>query len=163
MNTQRNASRRLEEEISNAGVPPRGEQVPPLEEDANVEQAPTNPPSFMDENIRTALLQMYQAITTQEQASTIQAQAMMVQANWEVMPRPRQQITTMASHLRDFTRMNPPTFYDSKVDEECHEFINEVSIILLAMGLSTSKPSWPYISSRTWHKLVMCNRGIIGH
>ena len=58
MNTRWNAARRLEEEISNAGVPPHGEKVPPLEEDANVEQAPVNPPILMDENIRTALLQM---------------------------------------------------------------------------------------------------------
>ena len=41
MNSQRNAARRLEEEISNAGAPPRGEQVPPLEGDANVDQAPS--------------------------------------------------------------------------------------------------------------------------
>ena len=46
MNTRRNASRRLEEEISNAGPPPYGEQVPPLSEDANVEQAPTKPSTY---------------------------------------------------------------------------------------------------------------------
>ena len=39
MNTRRNAARRLEEEIANAGVPPCGDQVPSLKEDANVDQA----------------------------------------------------------------------------------------------------------------------------
>ena len=43
MNTRRNVTRRLEEEISNVVPPPYGEQVPPLEEDANVEHAPANP------------------------------------------------------------------------------------------------------------------------
>ncbi|TMW83479.1 hypothetical protein EJD97_001585, partial [Solanum chilense] len=34
----RNASRILKEEIANAGVPPRGDQVPHLEEDVNDDQ-----------------------------------------------------------------------------------------------------------------------------
>ena len=56
MNTRSNAIRRLEEEIANAGAPPRGEQVPPLEEDSNVEQKSVNPLPLTDENIRTAIL-----------------------------------------------------------------------------------------------------------
>ena len=88
MNTWRNAAWKHEEEIANAGAPPRGEQVTPLEEDANVEQAPSNPPFLIGENIRTTLLQMSQAITTQAQAATTQAEAMKAQANWEVMPCP---------------------------------------------------------------------------
>ena len=58
MNTRRNATRRLEKDIDNAGVPPRGDQVPPLEEDANDEQAPIRPPSLMNGDIRAALFQM---------------------------------------------------------------------------------------------------------
>ena len=38
MTTRINAARRLEEEISNVGVPPRGDQVLPLEEDVNGDQ-----------------------------------------------------------------------------------------------------------------------------
>ena len=45
----------------------------------------------------------------------------------------------MASRLRDLARMNPPTFYESKVEENPQEFIDEVFKILLAMGLSTSE------------------------
>ena len=52
MNTRRNAARRLEEDISNAGVPPHGVYVLPLEEDVNDEQAPVNPHPLTDENIR---------------------------------------------------------------------------------------------------------------
>ena len=44
MNIQRIATRRLEEEIANAGVPLRGDQVPPLEEDVNDDQGPVDPP-----------------------------------------------------------------------------------------------------------------------
>ena len=54
MNTQRNATRILEEEIGNVKVCPRGDQVPPLEKDANDEQAPFNPPSLADGDIWTA-------------------------------------------------------------------------------------------------------------
>ena len=50
MNTRRNEAQRLEEEISNAGVPPRGDQVPPLEEDANR-------PPLMNEAIRADIIQ----------------------------------------------------------------------------------------------------------
>ena len=46
MNTQRNATRRLEEEISNAGASPHDEQVRPLEEEGNVEQAPAKPSTY---------------------------------------------------------------------------------------------------------------------
>ncbi|XP_069148033.1 uncharacterized protein [Solanum lycopersicum] len=70
-------SPRLEEEIANAGAPPRGDQVPPLEEGVNDDQTPVNPPPLMDDNIRSTLFQMAQAITTQAQAATAQAQSMM--------------------------------------------------------------------------------------
>ena len=64
MNTRRNEARRLEEEVANVGAPSRGEQVPPLEEDSNVEQKSVNPLPLTDENIRTVVLQMAQYITT---------------------------------------------------------------------------------------------------
>ena len=93
------------------GAPPHGEQVPPLDKDANMEQAPANPPPLKGGDISVALIQL-------AQVATIQAQAVTAQANQDVAPRPHQQVTTMASCLRDFTRMNCPTFYGSKVDED---------------------------------------------
>ena len=47
----------------------------------------------------------------------------------------------MSSRLRDFTRMNPPSFYGSKVEEDPQEFIDEIYNILYAMGLTTSEKS----------------------
>ena len=52
MNSQRNAAFRLEEEIGKGGAPPHGKQVPPLEEDANVDQALVNLPLMMDKKYK---------------------------------------------------------------------------------------------------------------
>ena len=73
-------------------------KVPPLDEVANDDQAPTNPPTMMDGDIRDAFLQMDQAITTQAQVITTQAQAMTAQDNREVVPQGNQNVGTMASH-----------------------------------------------------------------
>ena len=43
----------------------------------------------------------------------------------------------MASRLRDFTPMNPPTFYGDKVEEEPQEFIDEIYKIFFTIGLYT--------------------------
>ncbi|TMW95908.1 hypothetical protein EJD97_008191 [Solanum chilense] len=115
--------RRLEEEISNARVPPGGNEVPPIEEDVSDDQVPLNPP-LTDSYIRAVLFQISQVITTQAQFATTQAQSMTAQANREVVPRANQQVVTMASCLKDFTRMNPPTFYGSKVEEDSQKFID---------------------------------------
>ena len=73
MNTQRNVARRLEEEIANARAPPSGGQVPPLEEGEDGEHVLVNPPPLTNENMRTTLLHMAQAITTLSKATTTQA------------------------------------------------------------------------------------------
>ncbi|TMX04585.1 hypothetical protein EJD97_007268 [Solanum chilense] len=108
---------RPEEDIVNAGVPPCGDQVSPFEEDMYDEKSPVNPP-LTDDVIRASLFQMAQAITTQTQTATTQAQAMNTQANREVVPLAYQQIAIMDSRLRDFTRINPPTFYRYKFEED---------------------------------------------
>ena len=81
-------ARRLEEEFFNVGARHCGEQVPPLEEDANMVQASANPPPLTDENIRETLIQLVQA-------ATVHAQAMMAQTNREILPRPPQKFATM--------------------------------------------------------------------
>ena len=60
MNTSRNVARILEEEVANLGVPPSSDQVPPLEEHVNDYQAPVNPPSLIDDGIRSSILHMDQ-------------------------------------------------------------------------------------------------------
>ena len=45
----------------------------------------------------------------------------------------------MASRVRNFTQMNPHTFYGSKVEEDPQEFFHYVYKILSAMWLSTSE------------------------
>ncbi|TMX05708.1 hypothetical protein EJD97_006916, partial [Solanum chilense] len=120
-NTQREASRRDKEGVANVGE--HDNQVPPQEEVAIDDQVPANPPSMVDGDIRAAFLQMDKAITTQEQAITTQPQAMTAIANQEVVPRGNQ-VRTPASRLRDFIRMNPLTFYGSKVEEYPQEFID---------------------------------------
>ena len=64
---------------------------------------------------------------------------MTAQDNQELVPRPHEQVTTMASRLRYFTQMSSPTFYGSKVEEETQEFINEVYKIVLDIGFSVSE------------------------
>ncbi|XP_055818539.1 uncharacterized protein LOC129887455 [Solanum dulcamara] len=45
-------------------------------------------------------------------------------------------VPTPASRVRDFTRMNPPEFHGSKVDEDPQEFIDEVYKIVSIMGVT---------------------------
>ena len=88
--------------------------------------------------MRAILALISQAMTTQAQPTTVQAQDLKAQANQDVAPRLHQQVTTMASHLRDFTWMNPPIFYESKVDEDPQKFLDEVYKVLYAMGVTLS-------------------------
>ena len=48
----------------------------------------------------------------------------------------KQNDNTTASRIRYFTRMNPPTFFGSKVEEDPQGFIDEVFNVLDAMGIS---------------------------
>src|SRR5688572_18746514 len=45
-------------------------------------------------------------------------------------------MTTPASRIRDFTRMNPPVFYGSKVEEDPQEFIEQLLKIVNIMGVT---------------------------
>ena len=68
------------------GAPSHGDQVPPLDEDMNDDQAPIDLP-LADGAIRVALFKMDQAITTQTHAATTQAQAMTAQDNRILYPK----------------------------------------------------------------------------
>ena len=95
MNTRRYAARRLEKEIANARVPPRGDQVPTLEEVIVDNQAPANPPPMTEAQMRDIISQMSQTMTNQAHAAIVQDQAMTSQANRDVAPSVHER--TMAS------------------------------------------------------------------
>ncbi|WMV25054.1 hypothetical protein MTR67_018439 [Solanum verrucosum] len=77
-------------------------------------------------------------VTTAELRTTFQvlSQSMMVQENREVVALVSPNVGTMASSVRDFMRMNPRTFYGSKVEEDPQEFVNEVYKVLAIMGVT---------------------------
>ena len=73
----------------------------------------------------------------------------------------------MASRLIDFTRMNPPTFYGSKVEEYPKKFNDETYKILYSMELTTSeKPKYAAYKlndvAQTWHVQWRDNRPLRG-
>ena len=41
-----------------------------------------------------------------------------------------------ASRVRDFNRMNPPKFHGSKVEEDPHAFLDEISKVVNIMGVT---------------------------
>ena len=70
----------------------------------------------------------------------------------------------MASHLRNFTRMNPPIFFGSRSDGDPQDFLNEVYKILYSMGVtSIEKVELAAYQLKDVPKLGTCNGEIIGH
>ncbi|TMX04366.1 hypothetical protein EJD97_009392, partial [Solanum chilense] len=96
-------ARRVDEENLNEVVPPHASQNPKvlIKEGAmsNIE-------------IRKAIRSLTQVLATQVARDT------RVQVNPNA--------NTTSSSVRDFTRMNPPTFYGSKVEKDPQGFIDEV-------------------------------------
>ena len=66
---------------------------------------------MMDGEVREALFQISQAITTQ-------AQAIKAQANRQVVSWENRHASTVASRLIDFARINPLMYFGIKVDED---------------------------------------------
>ena len=64
MTSRRAASIRFEYYISNAGVPPQGNQCPPQEHAREGDRAPTNPPAITDGEIRLSFIKFAQGMTT---------------------------------------------------------------------------------------------------
>ncbi|TMW92098.1 hypothetical protein EJD97_013504 [Solanum chilense] len=69
--------------------------------------------------------------------SLTQLYATLVSRDKRVQVIPNANITT--SRIMDFTRMNPPTFYGFKVEEEPQGFIDEVFKVLNATGVSSQE------------------------
>ena len=47
--------------------------------------------------------------------------------------------SSTASRIRDFTRMNPPRLFGSKMEEDLQWFIDEVLKVLDSMGFSSQE------------------------
>ncbi|WMV14018.1 hypothetical protein MTR67_007403 [Solanum verrucosum] len=60
---------------------------------------------------------------------------MTTQDNREVEVPMNTNVVTTTSRARDFTRINPLEFYDSTIEEDPQEFIDEVYKVLMIMGV----------------------------
>ena len=100
--TRRNTGRRVGE----AAV--GGNQAPPKALAGGV-QVPVNLAALKDGEVREALVHMAQAITAQ-------AKTIITQATREGAPRQNLLASTMASRLRDFTRMNTLVYFGSRTN-----------------------------------------------
>ncbi|XP_019067675.1 uncharacterized protein [Solanum lycopersicum] len=85
-----------------------------------------------DSEISASLLQIAQDIT-------IQAQGITPQPNRKVATRENQHACTISSRLRALTRMNPPIYFGSKVDEGPLDFLDQIYKTLFDMGMSTTE------------------------
>ena len=71
--------------------------------------------------LRAALMNLTQLMTAQAQVVTNYLVALVNQGD-----RPQHYVSTAYSNIRDFRRMNPPTFHVTKVDKYLQSFIDEV-------------------------------------
>ena len=87
-------------------------QAPPHDNGPEIDEVPNEVPVV---DVNAALAQMANVITMQAGRN----------------------VTTPASRIRDFTRMNPPVFYGSKVEEDPQEFIDQVLKVVTTMGVTS--------------------------
>ena len=92
-------------------------------------QVPVNPAALTDGKVRAALVQTAQAITAQAQAIT-------AKATRECAPRENAHASTISRRLRDFTRMNPLVYFESRTNEDPQDFLDEDHKILCAVGVN---------------------------
>lgn len=137
MNARRNSARRVQEAAA-------GQNQSPSQALVAAEQVLGNPDGSSDGEVRNVLLQMEQDITTQAQAITAQAAR-------EDAPKENPNASTKARRLKDYTGMNSTFYYWSKASEYTLEFLDEVHLILCAMGVNEEeKVQLTHINSRMW-------------
>ena len=93
----------------------------PIVEGGN--EVPVVHPVMANGEIREALLTLARAMTTQ--------------VNRDIGPRVNTVESTMTSRLRDFMRINPPIFFESKMEEDLQDFLDEVYKIVHVVGVTS--------------------------
>ena len=76
-----------------------------------------------------------------------------------------QNSSTKDSRLRNFSRINPPMFFGSKVSEDPQDFLDNVYKILYAMGVSSNEKANLAAYrlkdvGQTWHTQLRDNRAL---
>ena len=101
-----------------------------------------NVAALTDGEVREALVQMAQSITTQAHAITSQATR-------EGAPRENPHASTTASRLRDFTTMNPPVYYGSRL-MRIHKslWMSFTRFFVLWVLVKRKRLSWMYTKSK---------------
>ena len=112
MNTRENAGGEI------GGAAAGVNQVPPQAQAAGMKM-PINPTGLTETYVRKTLVQSDQDIN-------LQAHTMTAQTEQQVVPRENPHFFTMASGLRDFTRVNPPIYTGSKIIDDLKEEFREV-------------------------------------
>ena len=74
---------------------------------------PLGPPPMTYGDMREAFLTLAKTMTSKANVITFKVQDMTAQVNREIEPRLPKHANTVASRLRDLTRMNPPIFFRS--------------------------------------------------
>ena len=64
------------------------------------------------------------------------ARVMTTQVNIDIRPMVNAMESSMTSRLRGIVRMNPPTFFSSKVGEDPQAFLDEMYTIVHAMRMT---------------------------
>ena len=115
----------------NEGVPPpkpqrsQGPQMSPMPQ---APQAPFVEGDMTNAELRAFLINLTQLMMAQAQVVT---NYLVGQGNQG--DRSRHNVSTPASRIRYFMRMNPPNFHGTKVDKDPQSFIDEIFKVIYAM------------------------------